>query len=388
MSHPHGAHEVELLEQSPRRVLGGHNESMNVESLSPAPLPDLFRQVAPGYQVPDPFDAPGLRWGILGPGGIARTFARDVPAASNQLVTAVGSRSQARANKFAEEFGLDDGRAYGSYDQLVEDPDIDIVYVATPHIRHQKDALLALRAGKPVLVEKAFAMSEQETREVFETAADLKLFVMEGMWSRHLPHYAFMRSLLQSGRLGALRSVQADHGQSLRHVARLVNPELGGGALLDLGVYPIHLAQMLLGIPSELLSASRLSDQGVDVSDVVVGSYPGATSVSSCQLDTLSPTVATLVFEKGLVYLQSQFYRPTRVDLRVDDVDSQDLSIVGTKHSTWDARVPGGFQYQAADAARSIAAGDLESTVVPWGATLEVQRIMDTVLRNAGYVGK
>ncbi len=361
---------------------------MHSDSLFPAPLPDLFRQVAPNYQESDPFDAPSLRWGILGPGGIARTFARDVPAASNQVISAVGSRSQERADRFAQEFGLDPAKAYGSYQQLVEDPGIDVVYVATPHVRHQQDALLALRAGKPVLVEKAFSMSEQETREVFETAADLNLFVMEGMWSRHLPHYAFMRGVLQSGRLGHLRSVQADHGQALRHVDRLVNPKLGGGALLDLGVYPIHLVQMLLGMPSELLTTSRLSDRGIDVSDVVVGSYPGATSVASCQLDALSPTVATLVFEGGVIHLQSAFYRPTRVDLRVDDLDTENLSIRGSEHSTWDAEVPGGFQYQAADAARRIAAGDLESSVVPWGATLEVQKIMDVVLANAGYVGR
>ncbi len=361
---------------------------MAQSSSSPEPLPNLFRRVAPSYEQVDPYDGPGLRWGILGPGGIARTFARDVPANSNQVVTAVGSRDRGRALRFAEEFNLDRAQAYGSYEELVADPNVDVIYVATPHVRHERDALLALHAGKPVLVEKAFAMSQEETHRVFETAAAANLFVMEGMWSRHLPHYAFLRAALQSGKLGRLRLVQADHGQALRHVPRLTQPELGGGALLDLGVYPISLEQMLLGMPSDLLSSSRLSDLGVDISDVVVAAYPGANAIATCQMDAASPTVATLVFEGGVIHLARPFYGPTKVELFVHDIDPETLAVRSSERSTWDARVPGGFQYQAAEAARCIVAGELESPTVPWGATLEVQKIMDTVLANAGYVGR
>lgn len=353
-----------------------------------APLPELFQQVAPGYQEPDPYDAPALRWGILGPGGIARAFARDVPAGSSQQVVAVGSRNIERAQQFASESGIDPDRAYGSYEELVADPDIDAVYIATPHSRHKDDALLALRAGKPVLVEKPFALTEAEAQEVFDEAERQGLFAMEAMWSRHLPHYHFIREAVAAGKLGPLRSAYADHGQSLRHVARLVEPELGGGALLDLGVYPIHFEQMLFGAPQSIWSMSRLSEKGVDLSDVVVSTYPEGTAVATTSMDALTPTAGLVSFEGGSIAMPETFYRGGEVKLEVHDLDPATQSIHSTQTATWDASVSGGFQYEAAEAARRIAAGDLESPAVPWSATLDVARTMDQVLQNAGYIGR
>lgn len=347
------------------------------------PLPDLMRALAPEFVEPDPMDAPTLRWGILGPGGIARVFAADVPAASNQEVVAVGSRSKERAEQFAEAFGIDKDRAYGSYEELVADPDVDIVYVATPHIRHREDALLALRQGKPVLVEKPLATNAEEAKEILDEAKKRNLFAMEAMWSRMLPHYVYLRHVLQTGALGTLTQVSADHGQALTHVARLMRPELAGGATLDLGVYPLHLIEMALGIPLAYTATSRLTDTGVDAAVVIAGSHDGALSVATCQLDGRTPTVAELTFEDGSITFGDSFYRPCEVTVTIRDTDPETGEETVTR-ATWDARVPGGFQYEAAEAARQVAAGNVESPSVPWDSTLQVQEVMDQVLRAAG----
>lgn len=361
---------------------------MTNEAIPALTIPDLFLEVAPEYRYPNPYDAPSLRWGVLGPGGIARKFATDLISYSGQTVLAVGSRNAERAAQYASEFDIDPARAYGSYEELVADPEVDAIYVATPHIRHREDALLALRAGKPVLVEKSFTMSEEEAREVFDEADARGLFAMEAMWSRHLPHYAWIREVLKTGSLGPLRYFSADHGQSLRNVPRLVEPELGGGAMLDLGVYPLHLQQMVLGYPEVVQSASRLSEKQIDLSDMVLSSYSGATAVATCQLDLSTPTTGELGFEGGGIQMDTRFYCPTSVVLEVNEVDPKTLGVIGSRTATWDATAPGGFQYQAAEVARCVAAGKTQSEVVPWSATLDVQRMMDSVLKEAGYVGR
>ena len=197
--------------------------------------------------VPDPMEAPAIRWGVLAPGGIANTFADAVHEGTRSRVVAVGSRSLERAREFAGRHGVE--RAHGSYADLVADPDVDAVYVASPHSEHHEHALLALRAGKPVLVEKAFTRSLREADEVLETAQAAGLLVAEAMWSRYLPHYDVIRRTVEAGTLGEVVLVDADHGQLLwpNGPARLSQPELAGGALLDLGVYPLSFADHVLG---------------------------------------------------------------------------------------------------------------------------------------------
>lgn len=357
---------------------------MSHRSPSPAPLPDLFAEVAPQFQIPDPLDAPPLRWGILGAGGIARTFARDVPRYSRQKVVAVGSRDPLRAQAFAAEFGIEPRSAYGSYEDLTAAKDVDIIYVATPHMRHRRDALLALESGKPVLVEKSFATSVEEAREVFDVAAKRGLFAMEAMWSRHLPHYAFIREVIKENRLGSLIEVTADHGQRLTHVPRLVEPSLAGGAMLDLGVYPISLVQMTLGKPIVQRAVGRLSAKGVDLGSVVTGQHAQGLSVASSQMEAATGVPALLAFEGGTIWMPKMFYRPTRVKLTVHGLDSVSGAIHDSSKATWDARVPGGFQYEAAEAARQISAGHTQSPAAPWSATLEVQEMMDAALKEIG----
>lgn len=345
-------------------------------------LPDLFRRVAPNFEMPNPEEVPQLRWGIMGLGGIARRFASEVPKHSEQVVAAVGSRSKEKALDFAFEFGVDDDRAHGSYEELVTDPAVDVIYIATPHIRHKEDALMALRAGKPVLVEKSFAMTEEEAAEVFAEAKERGLFAMEAMWSRTLPHYRFLDEVVKTNALGKLTSVESDHGQFLTHVDRLMQPELGGGAMLDLGVYPQHLANMLLGEATEVASVTRLAETGVDAANVVATKHEDGLASSSCQLDGRTPTEAVITFERGRFTLAYPFYNPCEVTLEVYEEDPE-TGEIQVETATWDARVPGGFQYEAAEAAHQIIEGNLQSPLVPWQSTLEVQRVMDQVLKEA-----
>ena len=201
-----------------------------------------------------------MRWGILGTGGIASTFVTDLRLSDSGVATAVGSRSQGSADRFADEFGI--ANRHAGYESLVADPDVDVVYVATPHPMHHDNAILALRAVKHVLVEKPFTMNAVEAREIVRVARENGRFAMEAMWTRFLPHVAVIRDWLARGVLGDIVTVTADHGQWFAEDPefRLFAPELGGGALLDLGVYPVSFASMVLGTPGRIVS---MSDRGV-----------------------------------------------------------------------------------------------------------------------------
>ena len=195
-----------------------------------------------------PDDRP-IRWGILATGGIARAFTDDLALQPDSEVVAVGSRSQASADAFGDEFGVP--HRHASYQALVSDPDVDAVYVATPHPGHHDAALLAINAGKAVLVEKPFAMDAAQAREMIDAARERGTFLMEAMWTRFLPHIARVREILAAGTLGDVVYLTAEHGQWFAPDPqfRLFAPELGGGALLDLGIYPVSFAHLVLGVP-------------------------------------------------------------------------------------------------------------------------------------------
>ena len=204
-----------------------------------------------------------FNWGILGPGGIAKAFATDLQLLDGHTVAAVGSRTLKNAQGFAKIFG---GTAYGSYEELVADPTVDAIYVATPHPAHKDNVIAALNAGKPVLCEKPFAVSANEAKEMVAAAQKNNVALMEAMWSRFLPHYAQVREIIASGVLGKILTVQADHGQRLadQNIPRLIDPALAGGALLDLGIYPVSFAHMVLGNPTKITASGVLTDKGVD----------------------------------------------------------------------------------------------------------------------------
>ncbi len=199
---------------------------------------------------PDPFDAPPIRWGILAPGRIAGKFADAVARLTASRVVAVGSRELLRAQTFAREHGIPE--AYAGYEGLVADPSVDAVYVVPPHSHHRDLAVLALQAGKPVLVEKPLARDGAEVDEIFNAAQTAGAFAMEAMWTRFLPHMVGVRAAIAHGAIGEPVAVEADNGQAFAFdpTSRLYDPALAGGAVLDLGVYPVALAVDLLGLRS------------------------------------------------------------------------------------------------------------------------------------------
>ncbi|MCM3662558.1 Gfo/Idh/MocA family oxidoreductase [Georgenia satyanarayanai] len=325
---------------------------------------------------PDPLDAPPLRWGILGAGGIARTFARQVPAHSSGRVVAVGSRDGARAAAFAAEHGID--RSHGGYGELLSDGDVDAVYVATPHSEHRDHALLAIAAGKHVLVEKAFTRNAAEAREVFAAAEERGVFVMEAMWTRFLPHVVAIRELVRSGAIGEVVALHADHGQRLDGdpAGRLLNPALAGGALLDLGVYPLSFAHDLLGTPQTVVAAGALTETAVDGQETVLLQYAGKTqAVCSSTLWARTPCRATISGTDGVIEIEGPFYGATSFTVTRGD-----------EEVTVRPRHEGGFQYEAAEVARCVAEGRRQSATMSWDETLAVMATMDEVRRQLGVV--
>jgi predicted dehydrogenase len=325
----------------------------------------------------DPQDAPSLRWGILATGWIAQMFTGALLKHTGQQVVAVGSRSKDKAAEFAAQHGI--GAVHGSYEELVADPDVDIVYVATPHSEHHANALLAIAAGKHVLVEKAFTRNAAEAREVIDAGRAQGVFVGEAMWTRYLPRTDVVRQLLEDGVLGEVSTVIADHGQYMEPnpQGRMFAPELAGGALLDLGIYPVSYASFVLGTPSAIVSTGRKTFTGVDGQISAVLQSAGAQALVDTTLFAKTPTTATISGSAARIELAGDFYSPGPVRLI-----SKDGDVV-----TWDANpIPGheGLCYQAVDAARRISEGALESTLLPLSETLSIMGTLDELRRQVG----
>jgi predicted dehydrogenase len=313
-----------------------------------------------------------VRWGIIGTGGIARTFASDLQFIDEGVVAAVGSRSQASADAFGEQVGV--ARRYDSYEELVNDDGIDAVYVATPHPMHFENATLALNAGKPVLVEKSFTMNGREARELVSLAREKRLFMMEAMWTRFLPHVVALREIIAAGRLGDLVNFEADHGKWFKHDPefRLFAPELGGGALLDLGVYPVSFASMLLGTPDRIRALIEPAFTGVDGQvSMIFGYQSGAQATLSCTSLARTATRACVSGTEARVEIDGDFYAPTTFTLISKDGDREVFTFESNGR---------GLHYQAQEVARCLREGRLESDVLPLDETVSIMETMEKVL--------
>jgi predicted dehydrogenase len=320
----------------------------------------------------------GLHWGILATGGIAHAFTSDLRTAGLD-VAAVGSRSNESARAFADQYGIP--HAHGSYEDLVADPDVDIVYIATPHPGHVDNALLALDHGKHVLVEKPFTLNADQAAAIRDRAAEKGLLAMEAMWTRYLPHMVRIREILAAGTLGEVRMVSADHTQKLptdpQH--RLNALELGGGALLDLGIYPVSFAIDVLGLPETITASARLSDAGSDAEVATVFVHPGgalSTTVSSSRAAGMN--VAQIVGTAARIEIDRVWYTPTT--FRVVGPD-------GAVIEEFDGSVDGrGMQFQALAAERLIAAGATSSDVLSIDDTVAIMGVLDEIRRQIGVV--
>lgn len=320
-----------------------------------------------------------VRWGLMATGGIARTFAADLPLVPGAELTAVGSRSQASADAFGDEFGV--ANRHASYEDLARDPDVDVVYVSPPHPFHRDAALLAIEHGKGVLVEKPFAMDAAESRDIVDAARANGVFAMEAMWTRFLPHIARLRAILAEGTIGDVVYLTAEHGQwfELDAAHRLFAPSLGGGALLDLGIYPISFAQLVLGPPSAVTAVSTPAFTGVDATTSAILQYPsGAHAVLTTSLSAKSGNPAVVYGREARIELglDGWWYFPTSMR-----VVGRDGEVLETFESPAGGR---GMEYQIAEVVRCIRAGLTESPLLPLDETVAIMGVLDEIRRQIG----
>ncbi|WP_200210783.1 Gfo/Idh/MocA family protein [Micromonospora coerulea] len=316
------------------------------------------------------------RWGILATGHIAGRFAEDLRLVPDAELVAVGSRTPDSAELFAARHGVP--RAYGSWAELAADPDLDVIYVATPHAAHHEATMTCLAADRAVLVEKPFTLDLATSTELIETARARGVFLMEAMWMRTNPLILRVAELIADGAIGEVTSVRADFG-----VAGPFPPEhrmrartLGGGALLDLGVYPLSLAHLLLGVPQHVHAWAKLGPEGVDENTgIVLGWDSGAVATLSCGLVGATAITASITGTTGRVDLPEPFYRP----------GSAVLHRLGTEPETIPADLTGGgYQHEAVEVQRCLAAGLTESPLVPHATTLEVMALLDGIRERIG----
>ncbi|MFT3861591.1 Gfo/Idh/MocA family protein [Micropruina sp.] len=318
-----------------------------------------------------------LRWGLLGAGGIAGVFAQNL-LAEGFTVQAVAARDGAKAQAFADRFGI--ATAHEGYEALVADPEVDAVYVNTTHNFHAEHALLAIEAGKPVLVEKAFTVTAAEARRVAEAARAAGVFVLEAMWTRFLPSTDFVRQRIADGSLGEVRAVITDHSQKLNPDAqgRLFNPELAGGALLDLGVYNVSFALDLLGRPSDIVARGSLTDTGVDAEVSMMLTHGAARCDGYTTMLSAGPSRGAVIGTEGYLELEGAFYNWTTVRRYTGRRD-----LVETFEPQRTSR---GMHFQALEFERCVREGLAESPRLTLDDSIAVMQVLDELRRQVGAV--
>ncbi|MCX4822692.1 Gfo/Idh/MocA family oxidoreductase [Streptomyces sp. NBC_01142] len=319
-----------------------------------------------------------VRWGVLATGGIAAAFTADLQRMPDAEVVAVASRTEASATAFADRFAIP--RAYGDWASLAADEDVDVVYVATPHSAHRAAAGLCLEAGKAVLCEKAFTLNAAEAAELVALARDRGRFLMEAMWMYCHPLVRRIAGLVRDGAIGEVRTVQADFGLAGPFAPghRLRDPALGGGALLDLGVYPVSFAQLLLGEPDRVQADALLSPEGVDLNTgMLLGwSDAGAQALLSCSVTAGTPVTASVTGTAGRIEIPHGFFFPDRFVLhREGGQEPEEFTAEGPRDS---------LQHEAAEVMRCLRAGETESPLVPLDGSLAVMRTLDAVRDRIG----
>ncbi|UQA57592.1 Gfo/Idh/MocA family protein [Polyangium aurulentum] len=324
-----------------------------------------------------------IRWGILGTGRVAGLFAEGLARVDNAEITAVGSRTQASADAFGDRFGVP--RRFASYEGLARCPDVDVVYVSTPHVHHHPNTLLCLRAGKHVVCEKPFTLDARQARELVACARERGLFLMEAMWTRFFPVMERVRSILRAGTIGEVRMLLADFGFSAPFdpAGRLFDPALGGGALLDVGVYTVSLASMVLGRPSRIAGLAHIGQTGVDEQSAFILGYPeGQLAVLSAAIRTATPRGATLVGTRGQIEIPMPFWSPPLMILRVEGQPEERIEL---------PHAGNGYDYMAAEVVRCLLAGALESDRMPLDESVAIMETLDAIraqwgLRHPGEV--
>jgi predicted dehydrogenase len=329
--------------------------------------------------LPGPANVPRvqeIRWGVVGPGRIAEKVVEDFAVVDGARAVAVASRSLDRAQAFADRHGME--RAHGSYAAILADPDVDVLYVATPHPQHHAVAMGALRAGKALLVEKAFTATTAGAGEVIGLARETGVFVMEAMWTRFQPAVVAVRELIADGAIGEVRSVQADLGVARDYdpVDRLFDLALGGGALLDLGVYLVSFAQMLLGTPERVVAAGSLFPSGADAEVALLLDHgDGRAATLTTSLRNALPGQARVFGTTGWIDVLPRFHHPETIVLHRAGAEPQTIT-----------RKPlgAGYAHELIEVTECLRAGRSESAVMPLADTLAVQAVLGEAAEQLG----
>ena len=337
-----------------------------------------FPAALPTPRTPPSDAAPPLRWGILGTGWIAERFIRSLQRHTRQQILAIGSRDLGRSRDFAAACGA--ARAYGTYEELAADGEVDVVYIATPHPAHHPCARLTLEAGKHTLVEKPLALNAAQAADLAQLAARRGVFCMEALWTLFLPRFDVVRQHLEAGALGSVRTVLADCGEWFAAGHRIMRADLAGGPLLDLGTYPVSFATWVLGPPARVLAAGQPHPAGVNgQAAAVLGDAEGNQALVHTTIVSNTPTTATVAGTLGTLFLPGPFYQPGDLVLRSAD---------GERELTWseEPTAHDALHFEAAEVARCISEGRLESPLRPLADSVATMRVIDEVRRQIGIV--
>jgi len=317
-----------------------------------------------------------FRWGILGTGKIARQFAEGLKILPETTLAAVGSRTAEQASAFGSQLNIP--IRHSSYEALVNDPNVDIVYVATPHSCHKENTLLALSAGKSVLCEKPFTIDARDAEEVIAFARAQKLFLMEAMWTRCFPLMSRVREMLQASEIGDVRMLTADFGFRAEYgeEERLFDLSVGGGALLDVGIYPVSLASMIFGTPTRIASLANLGKTGVDEEAAMILAHEqGQIAVLSTAIRLDTAQEAIIIGTKGRIRVHAPWWRPAAFTISREGVADQ------IQEFPFDGN---GYQFEAAEVMNCLRSGELESRVMPLDETLSIMKTLDAIRAQWG----
>ncbi|HLX92571.1 MAG TPA: Gfo/Idh/MocA family oxidoreductase [Puia sp.] len=320
-----------------------------------------------------------IGWGILGCGHIAAKFASDLSHVADAELAAVGARSQVNADSFAKEFSA--GRSHGSYEALVGDESVDVIYVATPHGLHHQHVMLCLENRKAVLCEKAFAINSREAQEMISMAKLKNIFLMEALWTKFLPNFAVVRNMVATGVLGDIRSVLVNFGFIPRQpvTTRIYEPALGGGTMLDIGIYNVFMVLSFLGRPDSIVASMEPAETGVDKQCAVTLKYKsGAFAQIFSSFTTHLPTEACINGNRGRIRLTHRFYSPAAdIEYFPDGIDSRQII-------PFPQETGFGYQHEARHVCECLRQGLTESPVMTHADTMELMETLDAIRKAAG----
>lgn len=312
-----------------------------------------------------------IRWGIIGTGDIAKKFASGLSMLSDAELVAIASRTRKTADAFGDSFHVP--KRHSNYQSLTQDPDVDVIYVSTPHNLHKENTLMCLQAGKAVLCEKPFAINVNETMEMIRVARERKLFLMEAMWTRFFPLMTRLREIIAAKIIGEVRMLMADFGyRSENQDFWVFNPNFGGGGLLDVGVYPISFSHQIFGIPNQITGIAHLH-KGVDEQSAAILGYEGGKiAIIASAITTETPQAAHLLGTKGRIHIHAPWWKPETLTLAVNGKDE-------VMHIPFQGN---GYNYEADEVARCLSEGKTESDTMPLDETLSIMKTMDTIRRQ------